>query len=103
MAVTIHEPTLDQVLEFCERSPVERVFLDESARRGFGRLLATLDGDRVEALCHFGANIVPSGEGTDAFAEAAMRSNARMIIGDEEAVTELWETAAPGMPRPRED
>jgi uncharacterized protein len=103
VAVTIHEPTLEQVLEFCERSPIERVFLDESARRGFGRLLATLNRDRVEALCHFGANIVPSGEGTDAFAEAAIRSNARMIIGDEQAVTELWETAAPGMPRPRED
>jgi ribosomal protein S18 acetylase RimI-like enzyme len=103
MAVTIQEPTLEQVLEFCERSPVERVFLDESARRGFGRLLATVDGDRVEALCHFGANIVPSGEGTGAFAEASVRSNARMIIGDEQAVSDLWDVAAPGMPRPRED
>jgi uncharacterized protein len=103
MAVTIQEPTLEQVLEFCERSPVERVFLDESARRGFGRLLATMDGHRVEALCHFGANIVPSGEGTGAFAEAAVRSNARMIIGDEQSVSDLWDVAAPGMPRPRED
>jgi uncharacterized protein len=102
-AIAIREPTLDQVLEFCAASPVERVFLDESARRGYGRLLATLDGDRVTALCHFGANIVPSGEGTDAFARAAARSNARMIIGDEEAVTTLWKAAGPQMPRPRED
>jgi uncharacterized protein len=103
MTATIHEPTLEQVLDFCAESPVERVFLDESARRGFGRLLATVADGRVTALCHFGANIVPSGRGTDAFAEAAMASNARMIIGEETAVTELWEAAAPGMPPPRED
>jgi GNAT superfamily N-acetyltransferase len=99
----IDEPTLEQVLDFCAEAPVERVFLDESARRGFGRLLATTDGEKVTALCHFGANVVPSGAGTGVFAEETAKSKARMIIGDEAAVTELWAAAEPAMPVPRED
>jgi RimJ/RimL family protein N-acetyltransferase len=97
------EPSLEQVLEFCAEEPVERVFLDEAARRGFGRLLAVVDGGHVTALCHFGANVVPSGRGTSAFADVTARSRARMIIGDERAVTELWEAAQAEMPAPRED
>ena len=31
------EPTRRQVLEFCADDPVERVFLEDAARRGFGR------------------------------------------------------------------
>jgi uncharacterized protein len=57
----------------------------------------------VTSLCHFGANVVPSGEYAAAFADTASRSRARMIIGDERAVTELWEAARPRMPAPRED
>lgn len=97
------EPSLEQALEFCAAEPVERVFLDESARRGFGRLLAKLDDGRITALCHLGANVVPSGRGSDAFAEVTARSRARMIIGDEQAVTELWEAARDRMPPPRDD
>jgi ribosomal protein S18 acetylase RimI-like enzyme len=103
---TIHhveEPTLEQTLEFCAAAPVERVFLHEAARRGLGRLLATIEQGRVTSLCHFGANVVPSGEHASAFAEAASRSRARMIIGDEEAVSELWAAARTHMPTPRED
>jgi uncharacterized protein len=99
----VEEPTLEQTLEFCAAEPVERVFLDEAARRGFGRLLATIDRGRVTALCHFGANIVPSGEPAAAFAGAAMQSRARMIIGDEKAVSDLWAAAGLLLPTPRED
>jgi uncharacterized protein len=98
-------PTLDQVLNFCAEEPVERVFLEDIARRGLGRFsaLAAPDGRRLEALCHVGANIVPSGRGSGAFAEAAARSGARMVIGEETAVDELWEAARTRMPRPRDD
>ena len=62
-----------------------------------------MDGGRVTSLCHFGANLVPSGEHAAAFADSASRSRARMIIGDERAVTDLWDAAGPRMPSPRED
>jgi len=97
------EPSLEQALEFCESEPVERVFLDEAARRGFGRLLAVVEHGKVAALCHFGANVVPSGAGTGAFADVTAASRARMIIGDERAVTELWEAARTEMSPPRDD
>jgi uncharacterized protein len=79
------------------------VFLHEAARRGLGRLLATIEAGQVTSLCHFGANLVPSGEHAAAFADSASRSRARMIIGDERAVTDLWDAAGPRMPAPRED
>jgi uncharacterized protein len=97
------EPSLEQVLEFCSAEPVERVFLEEAARRGLGRMLATTEGGRVAALCHFGANVVPSGAGSGAFAEVTARSHARMIIGEEAAVSELWDAARSTMLPPRED
>ncbi|MFZ0341245.1 MAG: GNAT family N-acetyltransferase [Gaiellaceae bacterium] len=97
-------PTLDQVLAFCAEEPVERVFLEDIARRGLGRFssLAGAEG-RLEALCHVGANIVPSGRGCATFADAAARSGARMVIGEERAVGELWDAACRRMPRPRDD
>jgi GNAT superfamily N-acetyltransferase len=97
------EPSLGQVLEFCAAEPVERVFLDEAARRGLGRMLAKIDDGAVTALCHFGANVVPSGAGSGAFSEVTADSRARMIIGDERAVTELWDAAHGRMAPPRED
>ena len=103
MAGTV-TPTLDQVLAFCAEEPVERVFLEDIARRGLGRFTAVLDRcGRLEALCHVGANVVPSGRGCDAFAGAAARSGARMLIGEERAVSELWDMAGRRMPRPRDD
>jgi uncharacterized protein len=99
----VTEPSLEQTLEFCAAEPVERVFLDEAARRGLGRMLATIDEDRITALCHLGANVVPSGAGTGAFADVTARARALMIHGDERAVTELWEAVRARMPRPRED
>ena len=100
------EPPVEDVLEFCARSPVERVFLEDVARRGFGHFVALRGGDRggeLTAVCHVGANVVPSGVGCGAFADATRRSRARMIIGEERAVGDLWRAAAGKMPPPRED
>lgn len=103
MAKTI-SPPLDDVLRFCAEEPVERVFLEDIARRRLGRFAALLGASgRLEALCHVGANVVPSGRGCAEFAHAAARSGARMIIGEERAVNELWEAAHRRMPRPRDD
>jgi uncharacterized protein len=97
-------PTLDQVLTFCSHEPVERVFLEDIARRGLGRFSAVAGPDgQLEALCHVGANVVPSGRGCSAFASAAARSGARMVIGEQRAVSELWDVAGRRMPRPRDD
>ncbi len=102
MSAKLREPDLDEILEFCAEDPVERVFLEEVARREVGRFAAVGDG-RLTALCHLGANIVPSGAGCDAFAKPAAESSARMILGEEQAVSALWRKAAPRMARPRED
>jgi uncharacterized protein len=98
------EPTRDQVLAFCEQSPVERVFLDDVARRGLGRFLAVPCADgALSALCHAGANLVPSGAGCAAFAAAVGDARSRMIIGETGAVTELWDAARGVLPEARED
>jgi uncharacterized protein len=99
----LREPELEEILAFCAEDPVERVFLEDIARRGLGRFTALADDGRIRALCHSGANLVPSGEGCGAFAELAADAHARMIIGEEAAVTALWEAAAPVLPEPRED
>jgi uncharacterized protein len=103
MAATISDPPLARVLEFCAEDPVERVFLEDVARRGLGRFEAVEAEGRLTALCHVGANVVPSGAGCAAFARAAARGKPRMIIGDERAVGELWDVARHRMARPRAD
>ena len=100
---TLLEPTRGQVLEFCARDPVERVFLEDLARSGLGRFAALAEGGRLTALCHVGANLGPAGRGCGAFARLAARSGARMIVGDEAAVSELWRDAAELMAPPRAD
>jgi ribosomal protein S18 acetylase RimI-like enzyme len=97
------EPTLAQVLAFCAADPVERVFLEDVARRRLGRFRAVERDDALQALCHLGTNIVPSGRGCDAFADAAARGRPRMIIGDETAVGELWSAGSQRLAAPRED
>jgi hypothetical protein len=97
------EPRLEQILEFCAEDPVERVFLEDVARRRLGRFSAFADNGRLTALCHVGANVVPSGSECGRFAQAASRGRARMIIGDERAVDELWDDLARLMPAPRND
>jgi uncharacterized protein len=97
------EPALDEVLAFCAEDPVERVFLEDVARRRLGRFSALADNGRLTALCHVGANVVPSGSDCGRFAAATARGRARMIIGDERPVTELWEVVGNRMPKPRDD
>lgn len=98
------EPTRAEVLDFCAAAPIERVFLEDVARRGLGRFAAVEAADgSLTALCHAGANLVPSGVGCAAFAGTASSSFARMIIGEAVAVSELWEAARDRLPKPRED
>jgi RimJ/RimL family protein N-acetyltransferase len=95
-------PTVPQILEFCACDPIERVFLEDVARRGIGNFTAVENGGGLAALCHVGANLVPAGEGCDAFAEPALRGRATMMIGEERAVSELWSALSARMPAPRE-
>jgi uncharacterized protein len=98
------EPTLEQILGFCASDPVERVFLEDVARRGQGRFVALPDDDGgLRALCHLGANVVPSGSGCAAFVGSAARSGARMLIGEQGAVSELWHAGRRRFPDPRAD
>ena len=97
------EPRLEQILEFCAEDPVERVFLEDVARRGLGRFTALAGNGGLAALCHVGANVVPSGVGCGQFASVAARGRARMIIGEDRAVADLWGELEAHMPRPRDD
>lgn len=97
-------PTREQILRFCAADPVERVFLEDVARRGLGRFAAVEASDgRLAALCFAGANVVPSGRGCAAFADAAAHAGTRMLIGEETAVGELWDAARSLLPEPRDD
>ena len=97
------EPPTAQILAYCAQDPVERVFLEDAARRGLGRFTALAENGRLVALCHTGTNVVPSGRGCGVFAETTVRARARMLIGEQRAVTELWEAARRKLPTPRED
>ena len=102
MAHTV-EPPLEQILRYCAEDPVERVFLEDVARRGLGRFAGLEQDGLLVALCHTGANVVPSGRGCGVFADVTMRARARMLIGEEGAVSELWEAVRRKLPAPRED
>ena len=97
------EPVLEQILAFCAEDPIERVFLEDVARRRLGRFSAFEEDGALTALCHVGANVVPSGRECGRFADAAARGRARMVIGDERAVAELWDVLRGLMPAPRDD
>lgn len=97
------EPKREQILRFCAHDPVERVFLEDVARRGLGRFVARRDGDELSALCHLGINAVPSGADCGGFARDVARSGPRMLIGEERAVSELWDEVRPRLSKPRED
>ncbi len=97
------EPKLEEILRFCAQDPVERVFLEDVARRGLGRFVGRWEGDELHALCHIGINVVPSGTGCESFARDVDRSAPKMIIGEAGAVSELWDAARDSLPAPRED
>ena len=91
------------MLAFCAESPVERVFLEDIARRGLGRFLAVPGEKGLEALCHVGMNISPAGSGCGAFERPALASQARMIVGTHDAVSELWNQTSSRFPPPHRD
>ena len=97
------EPKRDQILRFCAEDPVERVFLEDVARRGLGRFVARVDSGELSSLCHLGINAVPSGRDCGAFAHDVARSGPRMLIGEQRAVSELWGEVCTRLPKPRED
>lgn len=99
----IVEPPREQILRYCAEDPVERVFLEDVARRGLGRFAGLEEDGRLVALCHTGANVVPSGRGCGAFADVTVRARARMLIGEQEAVSDLWEAVRRKLPAPRDD
>lgn len=103
MARVVERPAADWVLAFCAEDPVERVFIEDVARRGLGRFVAVVEDDRIAALCHVGANLVPSGHDLGRLAKIASRSSPRMMVGEERAVTELWTAARRRLERPLDD
>jgi ribosomal protein S18 acetylase RimI-like enzyme len=103
MARLVKRPRHSQVLAFCAEDPIERVFLEDVARRGLGRFAGVREGGRLTSLLHLGANLVPSGPGCAAFAELVAGSEPRMVVGEEGAVTELWELVGDAFPEPLDD
>jgi ribosomal protein S18 acetylase RimI-like enzyme len=103
VSTTLIEPRREQILRFCALDPVERVFLEDVARRGLGRFVAKASDGELSALCHLGINAVPSGDDCGAFAKDVVRSGPRMLIGEERAVSELWGEVETQLPKPRAD
>jgi ribosomal protein S18 acetylase RimI-like enzyme len=103
VARLVRRPELPKILAFCAEEPVERVFLEDVARRGLGRFAALEEDGRLVALCHIGANVVPSGVGVSRFAPIAADGEPRMIVGEEGAVTELWDVLRWDLPEPLDD
>lgn len=99
----VERPDLQSILRFCAEDPVERVFLEDIARRGLGRFVGVVEDGALTALCHIGANLVPSGPGVAAVAKLASRGEPRMMVGEEGAVTELWDAIRRKMRPPLED
>lgn len=99
----LKEPRLDEILAFCAEDPIERVFLEDVARRGLGHFTGLADEGRLVALCHVGTNLVPSGRGCGAFADVDGAGRARLVIGEEHAVGDFWHAARDRLPPPRED
>ena len=104
MRVHVVEPSTEQILAYCAESPIERVFLEDVARRGQGRFVGVeTDAGGLVALCHLGTNVVPSGRGCGVYGDVTVRARARMLIGEQGAISELWDAVASRLPRPRED
>jgi RimJ/RimL family protein N-acetyltransferase len=97
------EPKRDDILSFCARDPVERVFLEDVARRGLGHFVGHYEDHELRALCHVGVNVVPSGEGCEEFARDTAKAAPRMLIGEAAAVSALWGAARDSLPPARED
>ena len=103
MRRVVDTPSIEDVLAFCAHDPVERVFLEDVARRGLGHFVGVSSQGQLKALCHIGANLVPSGTDVVALARPAGKSAPRMMVGEEGAVTELWEAIRKRLPKPLDD
>jgi hypothetical protein len=103
VAEVVVDPSREEVLRFCAGDHVERVFLEDMARRGMGRFVGHAPDGELSAICHVGVNAVPSGAGCGVFARDVVRAAPRMLIGETNAVSELWAEARSHLPRPRED
>ena len=57
------EPPLEQILEYCAEDPVERVFLEDVARRGLGRFSGLEDGRPSRRALPHGRERRPLGRG----------------------------------------
>ena len=80
MSARLIQPRLGQILRFCDEDPVERVFLEDVARRGLGRFVALPEGGELRALCHLGVNVVPSGRGCGVFAREVGTTPAQYVL-----------------------
>ena len=88
-------PSLEQILDFCAEDPVERVFLEDVARRGLGRFSAVEARRPARRRSATSARTSSRRDAAAAPSRASRRaSRARMLIGEERAVGELWEAAS---------
>jgi predicted GNAT family acetyltransferase len=104
----------DEVIATCDRDAVANVFVSSrirnaglDPRRLGAQVWGYYDAGRLTSLCYSGANLVPveaTPEAVDAFAERARVQGRRCssIVGQAEAVTQLWGLLAPTWGRPRE-
>ena len=102
MAHTV-EPPLEQILRYCAEDPVERVFLEDVARRGLGRFAGRRAGRTPRRALPHRRERRPVGQGCGVFADVTVRARARMLIGEQGAVSDLWDAARRKLPAPRED
>ena len=98
---TLIEPALDEILAFCAEDPIERVFLEDVARRGLGRFTGARA--RTARLARSATSARTSSRpasGCGAFAGVDGARRARMVIGEEHAVGDFWAAARHRLPRP---
>jgi len=103
----LRPPDLPEVTELLSRDPVADVFVASRVQavgldptRLGGEMWGHVVDGRLDALCHAGANLVPVQAGPEAvraFADRARRQGRRCasIVGEETAVSAMWETLEP--------
>jgi uncharacterized protein len=104
----------DEVLALCDRDAITNVFVGSRVRstsldpsRLGGQLWGYSDGGQLTSVCYSGANLVPVEANSDAIAAFASRAKLQgrrcsSIVGQADAVTQLWSLLAPSWGRPRE-
>ena len=105
MRARLVEPSTEQILAFCAEDPVERVFLEDVARRGHGRFAGARERRRAAFVrsATSGRTSCPPGAAAAPSPGSPRASAPRMLIGEQGAVTELWEPRGASFGRPRED